>query len=448
DDKNTDIFFTHLQTDGSWGNGQSIGKPLNNDGNNSVIVVLPDGNTLLIMNRYNSDGSSDGGGLSIVKRSIDGWEVPDNIELEDYHNHSAYAGYCISPSGKVLISAVERVETTGGRDLYVSFKLGGNKWSKPNSMGLTLNTIGHEDMPFIAADNKTLYFSSEGHAGLGNSDVFVTRRLDDSWKSWSKPENLGSGINSWTSELGFKISALGHYAYLYKTGKVEDGGFGKGDIYRVKLSESAKPDPVVFVKGHVFNSETLEPISADITYEDLLSHDEVGVAYSEPLHGKYKIALPYGKQYGYLAHKEGYYSISQNIDLSTEDELHKTVIEDLYLTPIKKGVGIRLHNIFFDPDKSGLKKNSHTELNRLVKLLNDNPELRIEIGGHTDITGDIAYNERLSEKRAVAVMNYLIDQGIDAERLTATGYGQKNPIRTDNTEEGKALNRRVEFKIL
>lgn len=447
EDQNTEVFFSLLDADGKWMKGRSIGAPINNEGKNSVVMALPDGNTLILMNQYNADGSKKGGGLSMTKRTSDGWEMPHNIEIEDYHNRSPFAGYSFSPSGKVMISAAKRDETTGERDLYVSFLQADGTWTKPKGIGNVINTFGDEDTPFIAADDKTLYFSSDGHPGMGRADVFVTRRLDDTWMNWSEPQNLGKAINSRSAEYGFKISAAGEYAYLYKYASVEKGGFGESDLFRIQLSESARPEPIVFVKGQVFDSETKLPLAAEIMYEDLVNDKELGIANSEPKEGRYKIALPYGKVYGFLAKKEGYYSISQNIDLSEMDQL-KTIVQDLYLTPIKKGVGIRLNNIFFETDKAELQKISFTELDRLVELLENNPAWNVEIGGHTDDVGSDSYNQNLSDKRAAAVKEYLISKGISERRLSSKGYGESKPVAKNDSDEGRAENRRVEFTIL
>ena len=445
-DLDNDIFYAELQSDGKWSKGINIGKPINNLGKNSVVAGLPDGNTLLLMNTYNSDGSSKGGGISMTKRNASGWEVPVNVKIEDYKNDSPYAGYSISPSGKVLISTSKREESIGERDLFVSFLTENGTWSKPKNMGSVINTFADEDTPFIASDDKTLYFSSEGHPGIGRADVFVSKRLDDTWTNWSTPLNLGNSINSTSADYGFIISAIGDYAYLYKYASTENGGFGSEDLFRIKLSESSKPEPIVFVKGVVFDSETKKPLAAEIIYEDLNSEIEIGIANSEPNGGKYQIALPYGKVYGFLAKKEGYYPISQNIDLSKTDEL-KTIIQDLYLTPIKKGVNIRLNNIFFENNKSELMTTSYTELDRLVNILKSNNEHKIEIGGHTDDVGSDSYNQTLSEARALSVMKYLIAEGISKDRLTYKGYGEKQPVDNSGTELAKAKNRRVEFVL-
>lgn len=444
---NTDIFYSVLDERGEWVKSVSIGQPLNNDGPNSITMVLPDNNTLMLMNKYKNDGSSGGGGLSLTKRTVEGWELPKNIKITDYHNRSKFAGYALSPSGKVLILAAQRDETTGGRDLYVSFRENDSTWSKPLGMGTVINTLGDEDSPFIAADDKTLYFSSEGHPGLGGADVFLTRRLDDTWTNWSKPQNLGKSINSFESEYGFNIAADGVYAYLYKQSKKDVDGFGKSDIFRIQLSESSKPDPIVFIEGQVFDSETKLPLAASITYEDLNSKSELGIANSEPKNGKYQIALPFGKVYGFLANKENYYAVGESIDLTNVSDL-KTIKKDLYLTPIRKGVNIRLNNIFFEYDKADLKQTSFVELDRLVRLLKDNPSWSIEIGGHTDDSGSDSYNKTLSQKRASSVRDYLISKGISSNRLMAKGYGEEQPIDDNTTESGKAQNRRVEFRIL
>jgi outer membrane protein OmpA-like peptidoglycan-associated protein len=330
---------------------------------------------------------------------------------------------------------VEREESIGLKDLFVSFVEDDGSWSKPLHMGNVVNSEGEEANPFLAADGKTLYFSSKGHPGYGGYDLFVSKRLDDTWQNWSKPKNLGNVINSGNTELSIFLSAKGDKAYVAK----------ERDIW--EIDNTVKQDPVALIKGKVYDNKTKKILYTSIFYNDLKSNKGLGKAISDPTTGSYSIVLPFGQRYSFMAEKEGYYAVTENVDLSNLNE-YKEITVDLYLNPIEKGQTIRLNNIFFDSGKYDLLSESNAELEKLLKVLNDNKQLTIEIGGHTDAVGADSNNLTLSNNRANAVMNYLLSKGIAKERLTAKGYGETNFIATNETEEGKQLNRRVEFLII
>jgi outer membrane protein OmpA-like peptidoglycan-associated protein len=349
----------------------------------------------------------------------------------------------MSSTGKVLFMTIENKDAIGLRDIFVSFLKKG-KWTKPQNIGTNVNSIEDEMSPFLAADGKTLYFSSEGLPGYGYNDVYVTRRLDDTWTNWSDPLNLGKGINKTGSESYFTVSASGEYGFI---SRVLDEGFGGNDIYRIKLSESAKPDPLVLIHGKVLNKKTNNPISTEIRYFELGTNEEIGSALSAPGTGEYQISLPKGKKYAYYAKKEGFYSIEDNLDL-VELEKFERLERDLYLAPIEKGEVIRLNNIFFETGKATLLAESNSELDKLVLVLKSNKKLRIKILGHTDNVGSNTANQTLSENRAKAVHTYLIEKGIKSANLEFVGYGESKPLETNETKEGRAINRRVEFEVL
>ena len=296
--------------------------------------------------------------------------------------------------------------------------------------------------PFLAADGKTLFFSSSGYSGFGGDDLYVTRRLDDTWQSWSEPENLGGIINTEMDESFFVIPENGEYAYYSRQVGEEDF-----DIFRFGLPIFYKPPPIVTIRGHVYNSKTNKPLGAEIFYERLPEGLAEMAANSDSISGYYELKLPVGHNYGYLADKPGFYAISANIDLRDITE-SQVVEKDLYLVPIEIGQKPVLINIFFEFDKSNLKDESIPELNRLVELLNENPTVKIEIGGHTDSKGSDEYNLNLSDRRARAVHDYLVDHGIDINRLSTRGYGEAVPVDTNETDEGRQNNRRVEYTIL
>lgn len=344
---------------------------------------------------------------------------------------------------KALLMSIEREDSYGDRDLYASFVNDDGSWSEPVNLGNAVNTASEESAPFLAADDETLYFSSNGFAGFGGTDIYVTRRLDDSWKNWSEPENLGPDINSENDDEFFNIPASGEYAY-YSRGV----GTDNMDIFKLELPVFYKPAPVVLVQGKVFNSKTNEALGdVKILYERLPDGTEIGLATSDPSTGSYKIVLPSGAKYGYLAEAEGYVSVNANIDLNNLEE-YKEINQDLYLVPIETGATIVMNNIFFDFDKSALKEDSQPELNRVAEFMSNNPDVEIEIAGHTDSLGPEYYNQGLSDRRAKAVFDYLVTKGVAADRVVARGFGESKPVASNDTEAGQAQNRRVEFKIL
>jgi outer membrane protein OmpA-like peptidoglycan-associated protein len=443
DSTKEDCWYAERQADGSWGRAMNFGRPINNAGNNNIVGVLPDNNTLLCLNNYDENGEADGGGFSFSYRTSDGWTIPQNIKFDKYDNANAHVEVTLGPSSDVLLMTIQRDTTYGLRDIYVSFKKEDGWWTEPMHTGYTLNSPGDETSPTLAADGKTLYFSTNGRPGYGSNDIYVSRRLDDSWVNWSEPENLGPEVNTPDWDAYFAVPASGEYAYLTSN----TSGEGKSDIFRVKLSGAAKPDPVFLVSGHVYNAKTKEPISANIKYEVLPEGKLAGRATSAPKTGDYKISLAKGKVYGFRAEKEGFYPTSDNLDATKLGE-YTEITKDLYLTPIEVGEVIRINNVFFDFAKATLREESYPELNRIVKFMNDNPSMEIALAGHTDNVGSDGDNMKLSEARIQSVKAYIAEQGIDADRMTAKGFGETKPIATNDTEDGRQQNRRVEFTIV
>ena len=430
-----DVWYAQKKEDGRWSKLTNIGSPINNRAHNFVISASPDNNSLLIANTYNADGSPNGPGLSISYKINGKYQVPLSQEIKDYVNINKLVSFFLCNDNKTLLMAIETGNGMGEKDLYVSFLLKENSWSKPQSLGLVVNSDCDEHSPYLSADGKTLFFSSTGHYGYGDMDIFVSERIGDGWDKWTEPRNLGPNINSEGIETGYFMAAKGDFAYLSSN----------GDICKVK--NPAYVEPVIILSGKVFDKKTGLPIGAAITYSNLSDDKTLGTANSDNVTGDYKIVLQKGKAYGFMANKNEYYSISENIDLTDLKE-YKEIKKDLYLSPIVRGEPIRLNNIFFEFAKSVLKEVSFPELDRLVGILNKNPELKIEIAGHTDDVGTDASNQTLSQDRAQSVVNYLQSKGINISRLSAKGYGESKPDVPNNSDENRAFNRRVEFKIL
>jgi len=447
-----DIWYSELDSAGHWQLAKNMGRKFNNEGPNfmnTIQAVTPDGKSAIVLlgNRYLNNGKMQAG-VSISSNVGGEWTRPVALNIKDDYNYNEKANFFLTNNRKTLIMSVERDDTHGDRDLYVSFMVGRDStWTAPLNLGEVVNTAGEESAPFLASDDKTLYFSSKGFSGYGGSDIYVTRRLDDTWTNWSEPENLGPEINSPLEDLFFNIPASSEYAY-YSRG-VSDTNT---DIFRIKLPIVKTPEPWVTVKGKIVDKDG-KPLGAKIVYERLPDGKELGIAQSNPETGEYEIRLPAGHNYGVRAEADGKVSESQNLDL-TNAKSDQVIdgkdfdLEPIKVAPVQPDVTIVLNNVFFDFDKTTLKPESFPELNRIVALMTDKPGMQIEIAGHADAIGTEEYNLGLSERRARAVAKYLADKGISKDRITAVFFGEANPVGTNDTPAGRKKNRRVEFKIL
>ena len=436
-----DIWLSTLTADGLWTRARNIGEPLNNRHYNYVCSALPDDGVLLLGNKYFTNGTMDAG-VSITSKQDQEWSFPSNLNILNFKNLARNSEYTLSPDGEVLVMSINPVDSSAPRDLYVSFKYQGATWTEPQNIGALNHPDYGEITPFIAADGKTLYFSSNRPNGYGDYDVYMSRRTDDSWMFWTSPVNLGSTVNSDEWDAYYSVPASGEYAYFVSN----ESGYGGNDIFRILLPDRVKPAPVIIVKGKV-TDPMMNPLGSTIRYERLRDGKELGSAQSDAQTGAYQIALPAGEVYGFRAEKEGFLPVNENIDLTKAKEYNE-VHRDLILVPVKKGSTVRLNNIFFEFNKATLIPESQSELNRLAQFLRENPEFSIQINGHTDNVGSDEYNQRLSELRAQAVVDYLIAANIPAARLAAKGFGESLPVDSNDAEEGRQRNRRVEFTIM
>lgn len=441
-----DIWYSEKNTEtGEWEKAKNIGPTLNNAGPNFVSSVTPDGKTavLLLGNRYLENGKMVAG-VSMSNNKNGEWTKPTTITIENDYNYSEKANYYLTNNRKVLLMSVDREDTNGGRDLYVSFSKGDSVWSEPLNIGQQVNTAGEESCPFLAADDKTLYFSSNGYSGFGGSDIFAVKRLDDTWTNWSTPENLGETINSDQEDLFFNIPVTSEHAYYSRGVSEEDA-----DIYRIPLPIFVMPERVIAVSGVLIDAKTGKPIEAKIIYERLSDGKEVGVVSSDPVTGKYEMLLPEGELYGWRAEADGYISENQNLDLKNiEGDAKEISHKDLRLVPIEEQAMVTLNNVFFDLEKATLRPESRPELDRLSGILSKRSSMVIEVAGHTDTTGPDEYNLQLSRRRAAAVTDYLINSGIPKERISIKYYGETKPAYSNETRESRMKNRRVEFQIV
>ena len=450
-----DIWYSIREEDGSWSPAEHLNGAVNASQYNAVFWISPDLNTMLIKGAY-MEGQYYGMGVSITRLQKNGeWSPPQMLRIRKFEKFAftQQFGASMGQDGKTLLLYMSDKKNSYNNDIYVSFLEGGDIWTAPKSLGKKINLPDFNEMsPFIAADGATLYFSSDRPGGLGMNDIWMSKRLDDSWTKWSEPVNLNKPINTENDEAFFTLDAGGEYAYLTSS----DGAFGASDIVRVKLLEREKPDPVVIVSGNVYNEKTRQPMSADLVYEILPDGTEAGRGSSSPEDGSFKIVLPFDKNYLIRASADKFFAISENLNLDSLIKKGHTVIhKDLYLAPIEIGQVFRLNNVFFDFDKYDLRPESATELNRVIMFLNEYPNVEIELGAHTDSKGSDDYNQTLSHNRAKSCMDYIINIGkIPASRVSFKGYGETVPVAPNNNTdgsdnpEGRQLNRRVEFKIM
>ena len=443
-----DIWYSLRDSLGNWSEARHLSYPLNTMHHNAVYWISPDNNRILIRGAY-IDGAYQGKGVSMSYLKKNGrWSEPEMLVIKNYskYDRGRQSGATMAHDGQTLLLYMTPDQGSSFNDLYVCFLTETGMWSEPKSLGKKINLPGIDEMaPYLAADGVTMYFSSNRPGGLGDNDIYMTKRLDKTWQKWSDPVNLGSPINTENWDAFFTLDAGGEYAYLTTSLNT----YGESDIVRVKLLEKEKPNPVVLVSGNVYNLKTKEPLSASLVYETLPDGVEAGNGISSPLDGSFKMVLPYDKNYSIHAKADHFFSVSENLNLDSLIKAgYKEIHKDLYLAPIEIGQVVRLNNVFFDFDKWDLRPESFVELDRVVKLLNENPSIEIEMSAHTDSHGSDEYNFKLSDYRARSVMEYIVSKGIAANRITSQGYGETKPEVPNDTDENRQLNRRVEFKIL
>ncbi|GAB3886307.1 hypothetical protein GCM10028825_15340 [Spirosoma agri] len=444
-----DVWFSTLESGSTgnpagWSEAVNIGPPINNTGDNAISGLSPDGRTAYLINVYRPDGGL-AFGISKSTKTRQNWSPPVECKIANNYNlhEKNQLEFCVSPDGKAIILAVQRKDTRGNRDLYVSLQQADKNWSEPVSLGSVINSADFESSPFLAADNRTLYFTSGGHPGYGNGDIFVSRRLDDSWGNWSEPENLGSAINTAEWDGYFTIPASGDFAYLSSRA----GSMGEDDIFRLKLFPAIKPDPVAIISGQVLDAKTRKPVASEVVAGLLDDAKEMAKADYDPETGEYKLILPTQKVYTLKAIKEGYFPATETIDLS-KDKRFRDIKRNLLLVKIESGQKITMREVLFEQSQFKLLAGADSELDRMAEMMTQYPAMEILVEGHTDNQGDWEPNMKLSADRVRVVKEYLLSKGISESRIQTKAWGPSKPIASNETEEKRKQNRRVEFTIL
>jgi outer membrane protein OmpA-like peptidoglycan-associated protein/Tol biopolymer transport system component len=423
---------------------------INTTFNEGAPAISGDGRVLIytaceLFNEYGGNrkgyGSCD---LFMSELKGNRWTPPVNLGPEV--NTSAWESQpSLSADGQTMYFVRGYPMPSGNKeqDIYVAKRDADGAWGGAVRLPRVINSRGKEESAHIHPDGKTLYFSSNGHVGMGGLDLYVSQKTDGG--QWSEPVNLGYPINTHKDENSLLVSPNGEIAY-FASGR--EGGFGDLDMYSFQLPKAVRPTPVTYAQGLVIDAETKKPVEARLRLSDVSAQALISQLKSDAQSGEFLIALPAGKTYALSVNAEGYLFHSETFSLA-ENKGNEPYALTVELKKIKEGSAIVLQNIFFDLDKDEMKIESLPELKELASFLETNPDLRIEISGHTDNQGTADYNEDLSQRRANAVKNYLVNQlGISADRLETKGYGAAQPIASNEAEEGRAKNRRTEFKVL
>jgi outer membrane protein OmpA-like peptidoglycan-associated protein len=429
-----DLYYSKKAKD-KWLPAKNIGQPINTQKSEGAQSVSADGRTMVFTACLRKDGygSCD---IYIAHKTGNNWSKPKNIG-QPINSRYKETQPSLSSDGQSIYFVSTRPGGKGKFDIWQSHLQKNGQWSVPENLGDSINTKEDELAPFIHYDNKTLYFSSNGHVGMGGSDLFVSRINKNG--EWSSPKNLGYPINTYFNEESLIVTADGTQA-LFSSDM--DGGYGQKDIYSFALYKEIRPNKTIFVKGLVYHAVSKKPLEAQVTISSLVGSGLFGTK-SDKENGSFLLCLPPQKSYALNIDKEGFLPYSDNFELPDSN-----IVLTIYLQPIEKDKVFVLKNIFFDTDKYKLKTKSYIELDRLIDFLNKNKKLKIEIQGHTDNTGSKTHNQILSENRAKSVYNYLIKNNMDKKRLTFKGYAATQAIADNNTKRGRAKNRRTAFKII
>ena len=462
--------YTAIKTGNTWGTPKKLGPTINTEYNDAAASLSPDGKTMFLYYEVN------GGDIYFSTFNGNDWSKPEPLNRNI--NTSQYWETCasVSPDGKKLYFASNRPGGFGELDIYVSELDSKGQWGKATNLGPLVNTPGNDDSPYIHFDGVTLYFSSDGHPKIGNSDIFVSSLKNG---KWTKPENIGYPINSWEFDGFFSISPdkkTGYYA------TVKEGDHGGVDLYSIKFLEpkyipKPKPDIVseeikketkvkpadfkdaliqqvketkiyTLLRGKVIDETDAHPLEATISLVDNETGKLLSRITSDAVSGDFEIIIPHGGNYGVATERKGYLFNSINFSLPKFAE-YQEIDTHIIMAPAEVGSKVVLKNIFFDVGKSELKSQSISELEKILELLKSNEGLKVQINGHTDNTGNAAGNKSLSLKRASAVVDYLVSKGIGTNRASAKGFGSDRPIVSNDDEEGgREVNRRTEIEIV
>ena len=448
-----DIWVSTSANNGRTWNPATRLDALNTTQNNGVMAVINEGRTLLVRGAYERDGSFRDEGISKVDRDATGKNgKPLAVEIANYYSAGPATSFFMSPDAQILLMSLERGDSQGANDLYVSRPTPDGLWTEPFNLGAVVNSPGFEFAPWLAADGKTLYFSSYGHAGYGSADIFVTTRLDETWTRWTEPRNLGAPLNGPGFDAYLSLTADGKQAY-YASSRTANG---PADLFRTATGAvpvadtTAQPaEPVrptvaarMLLTGRTLDAKTRQPLATEVKV-NRLDTDLVfnATARTDVAAGSFQLTLPPGR-YRVQATRVGFLTATDTVTMTGSRTL------ELALVPAAVGSSLELPTLIFAQGKYTLLPASYTELNRLARTLQDNPAVNIRLEGHTDNQGRADLNVKLSEERVAEVRRYLVTRGVAEKRISTVGYGGSKPRASNEKEETRKLNRRVEFTIV
>jgi len=435
------FMYSNQSFDGTFEAGEEMPEPFNVFDNEGGATLTADNNRLYYTVCQRTKGAYLNCDIFYSDNAYEDWSSIQSIGKAINQPDSWESQPSISADGKTLYFVSDRSGGYGGYDIYQSVMDDNGVWGAPENLGKLINTNGNEKAPFIHSDSKTLYFSSDGRVGMGGYDIFYSRLQDD--RTWKKPVNIGYPINSADDDVGFFVSTDGKYGY-FCSNKLE--GKGGWDLYSFELYDEARPEKILFLKGTLKDEGTQEPVRARIELKNIETR-KISEIPLDTLTGKYLAIAPFTSDYVMTFKKEGY--VFESRYLSQEDTiLEKPAQVDVEIKPIEIGKSYVIRDIYFSFNSFELTSESTPMLDELVRFMEENPTIRIEIQGHTDNIGKDADNQVLSERRAGAVYHYLIEKGISAGRLSFKGYGESMPVAGNDTEEGRSKNRRTVFVVV
>ncbi|MTI31517.1 OmpA family protein [Xanthovirga aplysinae] len=501
-----EIWFSRMEENGQWSTPQLLQKPFNTQFQDAVIGST--GNGELLYQNFNTEINRDQSDPAVFISRRNGLKgsKPERVIIRGFLNRSDNQSMSLSADGRILLMSIDSYGSYGNEDLYVSFKQTDGSWSAPRNLGYIINTAFQEMTPFLAADNKTLYFSSNGRNGMGGRDLYWSKRLDDSWINWSEPQNLGPNVNSSGIELSYLLPIGGDFAYYISTQTSQ----GLGDLKRIRirdverslangeaenlsvfeaeamniepvdpssvtasgiidegiiddnpldnalqdseknieveLSEEVKEKPVITIEGKVLDAKSGKEVPAVMVTYDMVGKNGPS-SQSIAVEGSFNTVLPLSQQYLVTVKANGYMTFEKQVN-QWRIENDTTIREIYHLLPLEIGATFQLENVLFKRGKAELLDSSFPQLDQVVEVLKDNPEISIELSGHTDNQGSAKANFELSQKRADVVKAYLVARGIKVKRIKGKGYGSSRPLGSNLNEESREKNRRVEFKVI
>lgn len=438
-----DLVVSQRMRNGRWSEPRSISSNINSSLNEGTCTISADGRKLI----FTSCVGRKGYGSCDLFESVrigDEWTTPRNLG-PNVNSAEWESQPSLSADGRTLYFVSDRRGGVGRRDIWVSHLDEKGEWTRAKNLGKPVNTIYDEISPFIHVNNRVIYFASNGLVGFGGYDIYFSEK--DTTGAWSEPKNIGSPINNHEDQFSLYITSDGKKGY-FSHEEVKDAGYTTSRIFEIDIPEEHRVRyKSNYVKGVVRDKQTRAPLAASIELINLETKETESLVSSDSVTGAYLIVLTQGAEYALYVNKKRYLFRSLNFNYS-ELRDYEPIVLDIDLEKASEGTSAVLENIFFDVDKYDLKEKSITELGKILRFLKENPDVRVEISGHTDNTGSASYNLQLSEKRAQSVYNHLVANGINAGRLIPKGYGSQQPIDSNDSEEGRQKNRRIEFKII